>query len=78
MLFIDIPDTSKCCSVHQVISRLREQRNVMLFIDIPDTSKCCSVHQVISRKVICWMQDCHNYDEWSRDCHVMDRVETGM
>ena len=47
---MDMPNTSKCCIVHQVIRKVREHRNVMLFIDIPDTSKCCIVHQEISRK----------------------------
>ena len=49
-LFMDMPNTSKCCILHQMISRLREHRNVMLFIDIPDTSKRCIVHQAISRE----------------------------
>ena len=46
-LFTDIPDSSKCCIVHQAISRQKKDYD-LFFMDMPNTSKCCIVHQVIT------------------------------
>ena len=49
-LFMDIPDTSKCCIVRQAIGRRREKNDCdLFFMDIPDTGNCCIIHQAISR-----------------------------